>query len=691
MTLSEGQLLHRRYRIEHLAGRGGYGAIYKAFDTALNCRCAVKENLAPDAQAERQFEQEAQILARLHHPNLPRVIDHFVLPGPGGSDHAGAGQGQYLVMDYVEGRNLQEIMRRRLRPMSEEEALTIIGQVCAALTYLHNQSPPIVHRDVKPQNIIVTPEGAVMLVDFGVSKVAGANIDTLPGARGVTPGYAAPEQYGLGPTDARCDVYALGATLYTLLTGRQPPDALQRMTEGTVLPPIRQYNAGVSGGLEQAVFKAMEPALTQRLPSVSAFQQALDKTRRSGAGAGGWGGGWDRGWGCGWRSAPGLALLLAAIVLALILGVRLLRGVGDGNPPAPGPQASPPAPGPQASPPAAAVALAPPLAPTLAPTLMPPPASPTPSATAPPTPTLAPTLAPPTATPPPARPTPLGGGGVIVFDAGAVGSRDIYRIAPDGSGLENLTDGEAGGAGAAADDWIGSLSPDGRLLLFSSNRSGNWDIYIQDLERDTIDRLTDDPADDHDPAWSAASGRILFHSNRGDTDGNSDNDVWRIYSMQANGDDVQLMTNDGRGTWAGAWSPDGRSIAFSLNYPRPADIVTMDTAIGELVNLTRSDAHDSAAHWSPDGARIVFYSDRDGDNEIYVMDAGGSNLERLTDNPANDWTPNWSPDGRQIVFASDRGSEGNGAMGLYLLDLQTGAVTPLATPAGAGSPFWAAY
>jgi serine/threonine protein kinase len=711
MTLNEGQLLQDRYRIEHLVARGGYGAVYKAFDITLNRICAVKENLAPGLHAVRQFEQEAQLLARLHHPNLPRVIDHFLLP-----DHH-----QYLVMDFVEGRNLHEILRSRLRPLSEDEALAIIYQVCSALTYLHNQTPPIVHRDVKPQNIIVTPEGPVMLVDFGVSKVATAGTETLAGARGLSPGYAAPEQYGMAPTDARTDVYGVGATLYSLLTGHPPVDALERLTQHVVLPPIRQYNGSVNPAVEQAVYKAMALAGPQRQNSVELFSQDLHSAQRTGKRAGG------TPFATPWRWA--LAVGAAALLVLLIAGIlRTVDGrtqwpPGDSNALAllP-PTATGTAPPTATTAATAAMATAPPtvtMAATAAMTASvshgvvsstpvlatavpaspvsaslpagdtavpatPAPATPTPVQT----PTASATARPPTSTPlPPATATPtlfptatpaavrtpLGGGGVIVFDRGPEGSRNIYSLLPDGSGETALiTD--------PADDWIGSSMSDS-LLLFSSNRSGNWDIYSQDLESGTISNLTSDSADDHDPAWSPANNRVLFHSDRSDK-------TWQVFSMNSDGSDVRALTDDARGAWAGAWSPDGSKIVFSANYPRPADIYVMNADGSNVVNLTNTPAHESTPHWSPDGQRIAFYSERDGNKEIYLMNADGSNLQRLTNDTASDTTPNWSPDGMHVVFASNR----QGTMQLYRIDLATRDITQLTNDSQAdGSPAWTLY
>ncbi len=676
MTLSEGQLLQGRYRIEHLVARGGYGAVYKAFDTTLNRICAVKENLAFGPHAERQFEREAQLLARLHHPNLPRVIDHFLLPECG----------QYLVMDYVEGRNLQEILRHRLRPFNQDEALEVIYQVCAALTYLHNQAPPIVHRDVKPQNIIVTPGGPVMLVDFGISKVVYGEGDTMTGARGVSPGFAAPEQYGMAPADARSDVYAVGATLYTLLTCQVPVDSLQRLTNQVVLPSIHQFNGGVSPAVEQVVYKALEPSVTQRLPSIDLLQQALH-TAQSGS----------KRTGSTRRRSPSLAVMfVGSVALAVIVMIGMLRtSLGSalfptGEVTAPRAALSPSLTVlPNASragstatataSPSATVSVRPTNAPTNVAVQAPIPGATqtptpgqtaTPMSTSTPVPTVPPAL-PPTIAPPP---TPLGGGGMIIFDAEQDGRRDIYRIAPDRSGMVDLTNNPA-------DDWIGSLSPDGRWLLFSSDRSGNWEIHAQDTEQGLVSRLTDDPAEDHDPAWSPNGERILFHSNRSDG-------VWRLYTMAPNGSDVRVLTHDPRGSWAGAWSPDGSKIVFSANFAKPGDIYVMNSDGSNVVNLTNSEAHESTAHWSPDGEHIAFYSERDGNREIYMMDADGSNPVRLTEDTSTDTTPNWSPDGQHIVFASDR----HGNMDLYRLDLATDSITQLTDDTFVeGSPFWAPY
>jgi serine/threonine-protein kinase len=231
MSLAEGTVLESRYRVDVLLGEGGMGAVYRAWDTRLDCYVALKENtLSMSPASAEQFIREAKTLARLRHPNLPRVSDYFVLPN-------GA---QYLVMEYVEGEDLAQLVAR-YGPLDEVRALAWIEQVCDALVYLHSQSPPLIHRDVKPANIKISPQGKVMLVDFGIVKVGNAQMRTATGAVSVTPGYSPPEQYGAGGTDVPSDIYALGATLYTLVTGETPPESVQRAvgTVQLVIPAAR--------------------------------------------------------------------------------------------------------------------------------------------------------------------------------------------------------------------------------------------------------------------------------------------------------------------------------------------------------------------------------------------------------------------------------------------------------------------
>ena len=154
MTLERGSLLNRRYRIVEILGQGGMAAVYRAIDENLGVEVALKENLFTTDEYARQFRREAVILANLRHPNLPRVTDHFVIEQ----------QGQYLVMDYIEGEDLRQRMER-IGSLPEQDVIIIGVALCDALTYLHSRSPQVLHRDIKPGNVKITPSGQIFLVD----------------------------------------------------------------------------------------------------------------------------------------------------------------------------------------------------------------------------------------------------------------------------------------------------------------------------------------------------------------------------------------------------------------------------------------------------------------------------------------------------------------------------------------------
>jgi len=269
-ALPAGTVLGGRYRIIRLLGEGGMSRVYLAEDNRLGVQMAVKENLQISLEARQQFEQEARILAQLSHPNLPRVSDHFTDPGTGR---------QYLVMEYVEGEDLESTLQRTGKPLPEKPVLIWTEQVLDALEYLHGQHPkPIIHRDIKPGNIRLTPQGKVKLVDFGLVKLLDPKDPrTKTALRGLgTPEYAPLEQYaGAGHTDARSDIYSLGATLYHLLTHVTPPDVHQRMlTPGALIPP-RQLSPQLSENTERAVLRAMQVYPDHRYQTAREMRRAL--------------------------------------------------------------------------------------------------------------------------------------------------------------------------------------------------------------------------------------------------------------------------------------------------------------------------------------------------------------------------------------------------------------------------------
>ena len=264
--MQTGTIINNRYRIVRILGQGGFGAVYRAWDINLNQARALKINLETSLEAQRQFQREASTLASLSHPSLPRVTDYFFVEG----------LGQFLIMDYVDGEDLETILASEGQ-FAPEQALSITIQVANALAYLHQQNPPIIHRDIKPANIRITPDGKVFLVDFGLVKIYDQTLRTTIGARAVTPGYSPPEQYGQGATDTRTDVYALAATLYTMLTGQEPQESVQRIVEDK-LRPLTQLNSAVSRPMSVALLQAMSLNPSQRYQSVDEFMYWLQQS-----------------------------------------------------------------------------------------------------------------------------------------------------------------------------------------------------------------------------------------------------------------------------------------------------------------------------------------------------------------------------------------------------------------------------
>lgn len=275
----DGTVLRDRYRLTTVVGQGGMGNVYRAEDLRLPGRlCAIKEvrpdpHLTPElrTQAHQQFLQEASILAQLDHPNLPKVSDFF-------SDD----NRDYLVMDYVPGSDLRQLLAESHALGQNLEQGTVLAwarQIVDALSYLHRQSPPIVHRDIKPGNIKLTPDNRIKLVDFGLVKLLApddARTITVVQGRG-TALYTPLEQYGgdSGHTDVRTDIYALGATLYHLLTDFPPPDAKTRFLNPRALRPPSQANARISPYVAEAVLWAMEMHPDDRPQSIEQFADAL--------------------------------------------------------------------------------------------------------------------------------------------------------------------------------------------------------------------------------------------------------------------------------------------------------------------------------------------------------------------------------------------------------------------------------
>ncbi len=264
--LNPGHILQERYEIKCKLGQGGFGIVYEAQDTRLqNVSVAIKETSMQSAGTTQQrFEQEAGLLAKLKHSSLPKVTDYFAEQG-----------NLYLVMEYVPGEDLSDYLKRQPhKRLNQDETLTIITPVLDALDYLHGQD--IIHRDIKPGNIRITPDDNVCLVDFGLARVYNPNPLQPTTLVAVTPGFSPYEQY-LGEAKPSSDLYALGATLYTMLKGAPPPDALARQKQHVRVDPLCNYNPTVSKDVDTTIKRLLNMNADKRYPSVAALRQDLQK------------------------------------------------------------------------------------------------------------------------------------------------------------------------------------------------------------------------------------------------------------------------------------------------------------------------------------------------------------------------------------------------------------------------------
>jgi serine/threonine protein kinase len=265
-------LIQNRYLIVHLIGKGGMGEVYLAVDQRLGSAIALKRTFfSDDATLGHAFEREARTLARLRHPVLPKVSDHFTEEGT-----------QYLVMEHISGDDISKRLETSQKPFPVSWVLFWADQLLDALNYLHSHEPPIIHRDIKPQNLKLTDENHIVLLDFGLSKnsVGETRVTTAGSIVGYTPHYAPMEQIRGTGTDARSDIYSLAATLYQILTNTVPPDALTRadsLINGMPdpVPSINELNPEVSRAVSDVIIKGMAISQEQRYKTAREMQKAL--------------------------------------------------------------------------------------------------------------------------------------------------------------------------------------------------------------------------------------------------------------------------------------------------------------------------------------------------------------------------------------------------------------------------------
>ena len=274
--LTPDTILQSRYRVLRHLGNGGMGAVYQAVDLRLGHTVALKQTLTADVELWKHFEQEARLLAQLNHPVLPRVTDYFT-----------EGNRAFFVMQFVDGLDLAEIIAQQPGPFPQKAVIAWADQLLDALIYLHSHERQIIHRDIKPHNLKVTPTGQIALLDFGLAKSGGLNshLESSHSVFGYTPRYAPLEQIQDLGTSPRSDIYALGATLYHLLTGIKPPDALTRAAalisaKSNPLRPANEINSAVGPELAAILSKAMAQNPDERYTSALEFREALRRVGR---------------------------------------------------------------------------------------------------------------------------------------------------------------------------------------------------------------------------------------------------------------------------------------------------------------------------------------------------------------------------------------------------------------------------
>ncbi len=585
------------------------GAVYHAIDENLGVAVAVKENLFLTEEYSRQFQREASILASLRHPNLPRVGDYFTLPG----------QGQYLIMDYIDGEDLR-MRLERLKLLPEKDVIIIGVLICDALSYLHSRKPPVVHRDLKPGNIKITPEGEVILVDFGLAKVMAVGQNTTTGARAMTPGYSPPEQYGTARTDGRSDIYSLGATLYAAVTGLIPEDGLARATGKVELTPIRSLVPKINRRLGIALEKALAVEPEERYQTAALFRNALleaGEITMSGLG----------------RitipppppvveiplpvensefGAPAPESLLADEphpikrptyprrqngfnARILFLAIMIMLGIGS------------------------LLWLRPEWVMGLL-TL----AQPTPIAFAPISATSLPTLEP------------------VVFltqPTGTAQPAPVPSATPTVAPRVNTTP-VGGGPGQ---------------LAFASNRTGSFQVWLMNADGSNLIQLTRIPNGACQPTWSPAGDRIIFVSPcqpRNDTYPGG-----RLFVMNADGSEVNplpLPVNL-EGDYDPKWSPDGNRVVYtSVQTGRP-QIFEYVFEASTATNLSNSRSFDFNPVYAPNGKYIAFVRQIT-TNSIFIMTDKGENQAQfnLSDPLLTSQAPAWTPDSQLILFSQAR-------------------------------------
>jgi len=616
MILERETLVHKRYRIHENLGQGGMGSVYRAVDENLGMDVAVKENLFTTEEYARQFRLEAVILANLRHPNLPRVSDHFVI----------AGEGQYLIMDFIDGEDLRQRMER-VGVLPEDEVMPIGAAMCDALSYLHTRKPGILHRDIKPGNVKISPDGHIFLVDFGLAKVIQGNQVTTTGARAMTPGYSPPEQYGTARTDARTDIYSLGATLYAALTGVIPEDGLARAMDNAQLTALRKRNPDISRRLAAVIEKAMEVDPSDRYQTAETFKVALLNTKSKTQQSTGT-----------YTVAPpppeserksdpakAASVLVHSTPLDELAFVsprkkqiqrttQVIRTVGGsllalfllGF--------------------FALVFFAPQWVPSSARAYFP-----------------------------------------FLADVASINTPEIVSSPVPKNTNEILVESTAAldlsiqATQTAYSALTQTLAPtpigaDYLQIAYASTRTGVPQIYLTNLLSDQAIPITNMPGGACQPSWSPDGMKLVFTSPckiKKDTYSDAS-----LYIINVDGSELEPLPTAPGGDFESAWSPDGKFIVFTSLRDGYMQIYSYNVETGRVLRLVRTDLDDPArqASWSSDGRRIIYTYQRVVTYELWMMTGLGDNEQPLysSGDELSNSNPIWSPDGDFVLFSRQK-------------------------------------
>lgn len=645
-----------KYRILSEIGRGGFATVYRALDTTLDREVALKvldPLLMRDATWVARFHREARAVARLKHPHIVTIYE------------IGEADGRlYIAMELIEGPGLDaEIGRRGRIPWNE--ALTILGQVADALDYAHGQG--VLHRDLKPANILLDPRKGAVLTDFGFARLVGESSLSVSVSGGVvgTPAYIAPEVWDGEEPTAQTDLYSLGCVAYEMLTGEvlfagKTPSVVMRkhLMDGPQWPDASHWPTGVPEGVRDVLARALAREPAARYPDAAALVNALralgrpaDDRKRAGVPP----------------AAPGrdMAVVpepkpatttsrrhsrwlwpvvgLMGLALIVVLAVAIKYAIDNRRAtPTPAVMAANPAP-------TAAATVVAPETPSPTPTIKPSPtASPTdtpapthtpsPTATATPTPTPSPTSRPsPTATATPTlTPTPTPVPAFTVKEGSAVNVRSgpgtVYPV-------------------------IGSLQPGETRQITGRNEAGDWwqfdyngrpgwvsgQVVIADAvaSQVAVVKAPPTPAPIATPI-GGGTGKIAFYSYRTGND--------EIYLMNADGSDLQQLTNNPGFDKVPVWSPDGKKIAFSSTRGGGWDIWIMDTVSKSLTRLTTDGAEKYSPHgWSPDGRSFAYDFPKGDKYVVIVKNLQSSEIKEISVGEGSAACPDWSPDGTRLL------------------------------------------